>query len=256
MSEATVNQQASSGRPGLRRADFGLVEALTFLVIRQNIAKWAVAWAVAAGVTLPALPLFRQNYLLFATVIVVLLWVKLRGETWASFGLVKAASWWRVAGLGVLLFIFIVVYSATVGPALSKAVADFTGTSPTLGGEYFASMKGNLSLFLLLLPFTWLFAAFGEEFFYRGYLMTRFAQFMGEGRLAWTIALLAQAAIFGAAHAYQGPAGMVGTAIMGLISGVATLLWQRNLWPAIIAHGLTDTLGFTLIYLGLYGEHT
>jgi membrane protease YdiL (CAAX protease family) len=46
---------------------------------------------------------------------------------------------------------------------------------------------------------------------------------------------------------------MVGTGILGLISGAATLLWRRNLWPAIIAHGLVDTLGFILIYLGHYG---
>ena len=120
--------------------------------------------------------------------------------------------------------------------------------------DLFAPLKGNLSLFLFLLPFVWLFAAFGEEFFYRGYLMTRFAQFMGETRLAWGVALVAQAILFGAAHAYQGPVGMVGTALLGAISGAATLLWRRNLWPAIIAHGLQDTLGFTLLYLGLYGQ--
>jgi membrane protease YdiL (CAAX protease family) len=135
-------------------------------------------------------------------------------------------------------------------------VASFTGASADTARTFFADLKGNLPLLLLLLPFTWLFAAFGEEVFYRGYLMTRFAQFMGEGTLAWTIALFAQALLFGAAHAYLGPVGMVGAGMLGLINGAATLLWKRNLWPAIIAHGLTDTMGFTLLYLGLYGSHT
>lgn len=252
MSETTATPPPSGRKLG--RADFGLFEALAFMLVRQNIGAWAKAWALAAGVTLPALPLFQHNYLLFGVVIVVLLWVKLGGETWASFGLIVPDNWMRAAGLGVLLFVFVILYSATAAPVISKAVAEFTGASPSRAGDYFASMKGNLSLFLLLLPFTWLFAAFGEEVFFRGYLMTRFAQFMGEGRMAWTIALFTQAAIFGAAHAYQGPVGMVGTGILGLISGGATLLWRRNLWPAIIAHGLTDTLGFTLIYLGRYGE--
>jgi hypothetical protein len=252
MSEMTATQPPP--RAGLRLADFGILEALAFLVARQNIGLWAKAWATAAGVTLPAIPLFQHNYLLFGVVLVLLLWVKLRGETWASFGLITPKSWTRVAGLGVLLFIFIILYSATAAPMISKAVAEITGTSRSLAGDYFASMKGNLPLFLLLLPLTWLFAAFGEEVFFRGYLMTRFAQFMGEGRLAWMVALFAQAAIFGAAHAYQGPVGIVGTAMIGLILGAATLLWRRNLWPAMIAHGLADTLGFTLIYLGQYGE--
>jgi uncharacterized protein len=238
----------------LRRADFGLVEAVAATVARDNISIWAKAWAVAAGVTLPTLPLFGTNYLLFATVLVVLLWVKLRGETWESFGLIVPASWMRTVGLGLLLFLFIIVYSAMLAPAINKAVAEFTASSPNRAGEFFASMKGNLPLLLLLLPLTWLFAAFGEEVFYRGYLMTRFAQFMGESRTAWAIALLTQAVLFGAAHSYQGPVGMVGTGIMGLILGAATLLWRRNLWPAMIAHGLADTLGFILIYLGLYGD--
>jgi uncharacterized protein len=240
-------------RTGWRKADFGLLEALAVLVARDNIVSWAKVAAIAAGITLPALPLFKQNYLLFAVVVLVLLWVKLRGETWASFGLIRPQSWIRTIGLGVLLFAVTIVYSAIAAPAVDNAVAAYTGASRGQISSYFAEMKGNLSLLLLLLPFTWLFAAFGEEVFYRGYLMTRFAQFMGEGRFAWTVALVTQAIIFGFAHAYQGPVGMVGTAILGLITGAATLLWRRNLWPAIIAHGLTDTLGFTLLYLGQYG---
>jgi hypothetical protein len=230
-----------------------MLEAITALVAHFNIGAWAKASAVAAGVTLPALPLFKQNYLLFGVVLLVLLWVKLRGETWSSFGLIRPKSWLRVVGLGIVLFGFIIVYSSVAAPAISNAVAAATGSSRGQIAAYFADMNGNLPLFLLLLPFTWLFAAFGEEVFYRGYVMTRFAQFMGETRVAWIVALIAQAIIFGIAHSYQGPVGMVGTGIIGLINGAATLVWRRNLWPAIIAHGLADTLGFTLIYLGLYG---
>jgi len=245
--------QAQAPRTGWRKADFGLLEALAVLVARDNIVSWAKMAAIAASITLPALPLFKQNYLLFAVVVLVLLWVKLRGETWASFGLIRPQSWLRTLGLGVLLFAVTLVYSAVAVPAIDSAVAAYTGASRGQVAAYFAEMKGNLSLLLLLLPFTWLFAAFGEEVFYRGYLMTRFAQFMDESRLAWTVALVTQAVIFGFAHSYQGPIGMVGTTILGLINGAATLLWRRNLWPAIIAHGLTDTLGFTLLYLGQYG---
>jgi uncharacterized protein len=248
-------QQNDARRPaGFRLADFGLVEAIAAFALLRLITPWAKEAAQAAGVTLPAMPLLQYTYLLFAAVLIVLAWVKLRGETWASFGLIWPKSWWRVVGLGVLLFVFIVVYSVVAQQAINDAVASFTGTSPNKARDMFGVIEGNLPLFLFLLPFVWLFAAFGEEVFYRGYLMTRFAQFMGETRMAWAVAVVAQAALFGAAHAYQGPVGMVGTGLIAVISGAATLLFRRNLWPAIIAHGLQDTLGFTLLYLGLYGR--
>jgi hypothetical protein len=38
----------------------------------------------------------------------------------------------------------------------------------------------------------------------------------------------------------------------GLLFGAAYLTSGRNLWVAILAHGLTDTIGFVMIYLGVY----
>lgn len=238
----------------LRKADFGLVEAIAFIALLFYVVAWAKAGALTAGVTLPALPLFKHNYLFFAVTLLMLLWVKLRGETWESLGLKEPASWWPVTGLGVLLFIACVLYSSVVHPSLVQALGLPNGATANVVRDLFGSLRGNVPLFVLILSLTWLFAAFGEEVFYRGYLMTRFAQFMGESPLAWAAAVLAQAALFGVAHSYQGPAGMLGAAMLGVISGAATLLWKRNLWPAIIAHGLVDTLGFTLLFLGLYGE--
>jgi len=33
--------------------------------------------------------------------------------------------------------------------------------------------------------------------------------------------------------------------------GTASVVWGRNLWPVMVAHGLVDTLGFTMLYLGI-----
>lgn len=236
----------------LRRADLGLIEAGIFVALRTYARPLAAAAAVAAGITLPTVPLFETNYVYFILTLFILLWMKLRGETWGSIGLVPPR--WSDIGWGVLLFVAIVVYSSVLQTQIDHLVSQWTGTSRTLAAERFADIKGNLNLFLLLMPFTWAFAAFGEEVFYRGYLMTRIAQFMGEGRIAWTIALVAQACLFGAAHAYQGPVGMVGTAALGIFFGLGSLIWGRRLWPAMLAHGLADTLGFWLMYAGLYGQ--
>jgi membrane protease YdiL (CAAX protease family) len=236
----------------MKRTDFGLLEAILVLVAHHTITIWANMAAAAWGVTLPDLPLFKQAYLLFALTLALLLWLKLRGETWESIGLKDLHL--RHVGLGIALFVAVVLYSVIAQQALDQLIRDLTGAGPNKAAALFKAMEGNTALFLFLLPLTWLFAGFGEEVFYRGYLMTRFAQFMGETRSAWIIALFMQAALFGAAHWYQGPTGVVGTAIIGLFMGAATLMWGRNLWPAIIAHALIDTLGFTLLYLGLYGR--
>ncbi|MDZ4867312.1 MAG: CPBP family intramembrane glutamic endopeptidase [Alphaproteobacteria bacterium] len=236
----------------MKRTDFGLLEAAAVLFLHYTIVIGANTAAAAWDITLPSLPLFKQNYLFFALTLAILVWLKLRGETWESIGL-KALRPRQIA-MGVGLFVAVVIYSAIAQTALDQYIRELTGAGPNKAAEIFKSIEGNLPLFVLLLPITWLFAGFGEEVLYRGYLMTRFAQFMGETRTAWIVALFVQAALFGAAHWYQGPTGIVGTAIIGLILGAATLFWGRNLWPAIIAHALIDTLGFTLMYLGLYGR--
>jgi membrane protease YdiL (CAAX protease family) len=69
-------------------------------------------------------------------------------------------------------------------------------------------------------------------------------------KLAWAIALVVSAVIFGLGHAYQGPAGVIKTGAIGLAFGLAYLAVGRNLWPLIIAHGLIDTLDFVTHYLG------
>jgi hypothetical protein len=239
----------------MKRTDFGLIEAATALFIHYNVKAWIVVAALAAGIGLPELPLpaLKYTYIAFAFTMFILVWVKLRGETWASFGLILPLAWRRYIGYGLILFVANLAYSIVALQPIEHAVAQLTGSGPNKAAQVLGAVTGNFPLLVYLLPFIWLFAAFGEEVFYRGYLMSRFAQFMGEGRIAWGVAVVAQAILFGAAHAYQGPPGMVGIAVGALITGAGTLIWGRNLWPAIIAHGLTDTLGFTLLYFGALG---
>jgi membrane protease YdiL (CAAX protease family) len=110
-------------------------------------------------------------------------------------------------------------------------------------------IEGDLGNYLLfLIPIGWGTAAFGEELLVRGFLLARFSALVGT---AWGVVL--QAGLFTLGHAYQGVTGMVNIFAVGLILGVVTLRAGGNLWPAIVAHGLIDTLGLTLIYLGYAG---
>ena len=44
--------------------------------------------------------------------------------------------------------------------------------------------------------------------------------------------------------------GIIDSGVAGLILGAAYLAAGRNLWVSILAHGLIDTTGVTLVYLG------
>lgn len=103
----------------------------------------------------------------------------------------------------------------------------------------------------MLVPFAWVCGGFGEEMLNRGFIMTRFAQLLGGGRWAWIAAMVLQAIPFALGHTYQGPVGMAGIFVAGVIFGAARLLCRGNLWPVMIAHGLLDTLGFFLMYTGI-----
>ena len=224
------------------------VDAAAVLVAQQYFAAWVVALGLVVGITLPDMPLLRHTYLAFAFILLLMLWVKARGETWGSFGLIAFKP--RYLALGVLLAVVDIVLDGVVRSIATPLIVSWTGADPHLDEKTFAELKGNLPLFLMIIPSVWLFAAFGEEFLFRGYLLTRLAQIFGETRPAWVLAIVGQAAAFALAHWYQGPVGMFPIFVGALVAGTVSVAWGRNLWPVIVAHGLVDTLGFTLLYLG------
>ena len=74
---------------------------------------------------------------------------------------------------------------------------------------------------------------------------------LGPFPLGFLVATVIAAVLFGVGHYYKGPVGMIDSGVAGLILGGAYLLSGRCLWTTILAHGLIDTTGVTLLYLGL-----
>jgi membrane protease YdiL (CAAX protease family) len=111
-------------------------------------------------------------------------------------------------------------------------------------------LVGNLKLALLYLGLVWTWAAFGEELAYRGYVLNRAADLGARTSLAWAASLLFVTGLFGFGHSYQGLAGMIDTGIHGLILGLVYFVSGRNLWASIVAHGVTDTVGIVMVFLG------
>jgi membrane protease YdiL (CAAX protease family) len=81
-------------------------------------------------------------------------------------------------------------------------------------------------------------AGLGEELVYRGYLLALLTPVLGS---AWAAAGVTSAT-FGVLHAYQGPLGIVRTALLGMLFATAVVM-TGSLWPAVIVHTLVDLVG-------------
>jgi len=65
------------------------------------------------------------------------------------------------------------------------------------------------------------------------------------------LVLFVSAAIFAAAHSYQGPAGVMMTGLIGLLLGFVYIVSGRILWPVVLIHLTYDFLSLTAISLNL-----
>ena len=196
------------------------------------------------------MPTFSTTFYFSKTPFLFLLgWISLRwrGLGWRDVGLARPANWRRTIFIGILCGLGIELLELFVTQPL---LVKITGKMPDLSD--LGDMRGNWKLLLLFLPLTWTLAAFGEEIVYRGYLMNRVAGLFRDRRVAWTISLIVVSFVFGLGHIDQGMTGQVENMIDGLLLGLIFLATGRNLWAAIITHGLTDTIDILLLYLGKY----
>ena len=111
-------------------------------------------------------------------------------------------------------------------------------------------LTGNIKMTLLFIALAWTLAAFGEELFWRGYLMNRVAYIFGRTRSGWVVSLVIVSGVFGLAHGYQGLTGWIEEGIAGLALGLMYLRTGRSLAAPIIAHGVSDTIDMVLISFG------
>jgi membrane protease YdiL (CAAX protease family) len=132
----------------------------------------------------------------------------------------------------------------------TPSITGLFGVEPDYSG--LKEIRGDLGLLLVFLGLSWSLAAFGEEICFRGFLMKRVAQALGGGRTAWVSSLVLSSALFGWGHTEQGVSGWIQEGLSGLLLGVLFLLTRRNLVVPIVAHGVSNTVAFVLIYVGRY----
>lgn len=228
-------QSDSSGNGSLRVAAVvvvfaaGLlaVAALRFLDLRSDDPP-----AVAAYATLIYIGL---------TVLAAILLIR-SGVPIRRLGFTLPLRPWTVVAFALLGVAILQLSGALLGPVFEHVFG--SGRDLTR----FADVTGSPSALIQLLAVNWTVAAFGEELAFRIVLMRGVAYALGDGRRALTIALVVQAIVFGLIHSYQGPAGVAGSAISGLVFGALTLAARWSIWPAAIAHGLNNTIGILGVY--------
>jgi uncharacterized protein len=212
-------------RPGLLLVELALIAA--------------IFWADEAGFV----PLSKTPLLFLVA------WasLRLRGLRWRDVGFLLPPGWPRLASLGLAVGVamWLLEFFVTM-PVLHRTL----GYWPDL--TTFNDLVGNATLLAIYLALNWILAACGEEMVWRGYALPRVAEFAGTGMRSWIVALVVVNVIFGLAHLYQGPSSVIQATVGGVFLGILYIATGRNLLAPIIAHGLGNSIDFTVMYLGLY----
>lgn len=156
-----------------------------------------------------------------------------RGFSWKSQLGLRAPSIRREIGIGLIAGVaaWLIVLGALIGIGL---VIWWVGGEELLPKKPPAMIPWIASLPIILRLLISLSAGVVEEVFFRGLLQPR-------------IGIAASSALFVLAHAsYEQPLMLVGITILSVIYGFLAL-WRQNIWPAIAAHFLFDSIQLLLV---------
>jgi uncharacterized protein len=206
----------------------------------------ARGWRVVAGIELAAAAVAVLSDAFIPSLVLVAmaaLSLVVRRTGPASLGFHRVARPVRLVGL----MLAVAVGMSLLNIALLMPITNHvSGRRQDLSG--FVDLQGNLALLALYLVLGWTLAAVVEELAFRGYLLTRTTDLLGDSRIGVAVAVTLSAAIFATLHTEQGVVGAVIAGFDALVYGVLRY-WQSTLWAPILAHGFVDTIGFVSFFL-------
>ncbi|HEX6148880.1 CPBP family intramembrane glutamic endopeptidase [Nocardioides sp.] len=165
----------------------------------------------------------------------------IRREWLGSLGLHRTAA----MPLILKMLAFAVVWSLFQLAVTMPVANHLSGSRQDLSA--FDGLEGDVGLLLTLLLLSWTLAAFGEELAYRGFLLTRFREALGSGRLATVVAVIGTSVLFGFAHSEQGAVGVL-IVTLDAVAFSLLRLHYGTLWAPVLAHGFNNTLGFLAFF--------
>ena len=168
----------------------------------------------------------------------------LRGSKfdWARFGIGRKITGKTVLKSLLITLPLFVVFSALVDPLLQTWLGGYDLSS-------IEDIRGNLVGYIILMVIMWVFAAFGEEFLFRGYYMKALAELLGNNNKAWLLSAIITSLYFGVSHAYQGLVGVVSVFLWSFAISLIFNKNRNNLLLLVLIHGIYDSIGITLIFL-------
>jgi CAAX protease family protein len=138
----------------------------------------------------------------------------------------------RAAALAAALSLVLVAYQVASLRRLVRLPAGRQGFAGLLIRRLFPQSRVETALFIVVAAT----AGLCEEFLYRGFVFSALA---GKATARPALAILGSAALFAAAHLYQGPTGIATTFLWGA-GFAAAKLWTGSLLATIVPHILVD----------------
>ena len=138
--------------------------------------------------------------------------------------------------------LFIIAFNILLEPILVRYFGEFDLSS-------LEDIRGNFVGYIVILFIIWVFAAFGEEFLFRGYYMKSLAELFENGTKAWMLSAMITSIYFGISHGYQGLIGIITSTLFSFCLSLIFIKNRNNLNLLVLVHGFYDTVGITLIYL-------
>lgn len=160
---------------------------------------------------------------------------------WSKFGIGQKITKKTVLKSILITLVFFIGFSI-IDPILQHYLGDFDLSSVE-------DIRGNFAGYIAIMVIMWIFAAFGEEFLFRGYYMKALAELLGNSNKAWFLSAVITSVYFGISHIYQGVVGIVSVFLWSLAISLLFNKNRKNLLLLVLIHGFSDTIGLTLIYL-------
>ncbi|MCA8900113.1 MAG: CPBP family intramembrane metalloprotease [Hyphomonas sp.] len=204
------------------------------LPLEGELARGGVLAKVRAGAPGARIRLYRQTiFMLWGLTLPLLVVWAVAGRDWAALGFGIAGGWTALAGWALAAlacgFFLLQYFNVRLSPA-ARAEAR----------KVFSKMDGALCFLPAtekergLYRLTGLTAGITEEILFRGYLIWAFGLIVP----VWAAAA-ASLALFVFLHRYQGRAGLIQVAGIGIVLTLVVLL-SGSTWPAIALHIVTD----------------
>jgi membrane protease YdiL (CAAX protease family) len=192
-------------------------------------------------------PLFGfidRNFVFFFALGAAFLLLKSSKYDWSKFGIGEKFNKKTVVKSMAIAVGLFTVFTLFIDPFLQLWLGDYDLSS-------IGDIRGDFASYLILLFIVWTFAAFGEEFLFRGYYMKGLAELFGNTNRTWLLSAFLTSLYFGVSHMYQGLIGIVSVFLWSFVISLIFNKNRNNLLLLVLVHGIYDTIGVTLIYLNM-----